>query len=192
MNETNIEKLNGALLQLIEAYEQLQGVNSDLEKKIEDLESKNAELETQKSDLEIEKNDLISKNEDLEYRLNDFSENTEQQETKMDGMLSKIQSLLQGSKEEAREPIDRAIELASSNVELKDVEQDQIGEDHEETSILDIKLDHDEDSSSVSKEEEKDDASEDTTTQEGDSNPFSKSNKVDLGRMESLLNGLNK
>jgi len=188
MNETNIEKLNGALLQLIEAYEKLQGVNNDLEKRIEDLETKNAQLESQKSELELEKSDLISKNDDLEYRLNDFSESTEKQETKMDGMLSKIQSLLQGSKEEAREPIDRAIELASSNVELKDVDHDEIGEDHEETSILDIKLDREDTHSS------KGDNSSVTSTIDTpeDSNPFSKSNKIDLGRMESLLNGLNK
>ena len=191
MNETNIEKLNGALLQLIEAYEKLQGVNNELEKKIEDLETKNAQLESQKSELELEKSDLISKNDDLEYRLNDFSESTEKQETKMDGMLSKIQSLLQGSKEEAREPIDRAIELASSNVELKDVDHDEIGEDHEETSILDIKLDRDDEKVEETSSKD-DDSAAASVTDTQDSNPFSKSNKIDLGRMESLLNGLNK
>jgi len=69
-----IEKLNEGLIQLIEAYEILQGKNEILEDEIKDLNAKNT---------------------DLEYKLSDFNNNNEEQDTKMDGMLNKIQNLLQ-------------------------------------------------------------------------------------------------
>ena len=140
-NTQTIEKLNEGLIQLIEAYEMLQEKNNKLEDDISELQAKNA---------------------DLEYKLSDFSSNNDAQASKMDGMLSKIQTLLMPSTPTEvlpkEEPTD---EVSDLEIKLDDTE-----------SILDIKLDTDVDSI-------KDDFKQESTT------------KIDLGRMESLLNGLN-
>jgi len=129
-NEQTIEKLNDALTQLIEAYEILLGKNDNLKKDIDN------------------KNEIII---DLENRLDEINGSTEVQSTKMDGMLSRIQSLLSTSdKDEIKE-------------EPKLIEEDEI----------DLRIEPGLDFNT----EEKD----------GQSNE----NKIDLGRMESLLNGLN-
>jgi uncharacterized coiled-coil protein SlyX len=129
-NEQTIEKLNDALTQLIEAYEILVDKNDKLKK-----------------DIEV-KNEIIS---DLENKLDEINGTTEVQSTKMDGMLSRIQSLLSTSDTEV-----------SSK---KDDEEDEI----------DLRIEPGLDFNNESKNDD------------GKSNE----NKIDLGRMESLLNGLN-
>jgi len=129
-NEQTIEKLNDALTQLIEAYEILLGKNDNLKKDIEN------------------KNEIIS---DLESKLEEINGSSEVQSTKMDGMLSRIQSLLSTS--------DKDI----SKEEVKIVEEDEI--DLRIEPGLDFNTD--------------------------DNAGQSNENKIDLGRMESLLNGLN-
>ena len=116
-----------------------------LQKKYEELEEKLAQEK--------------AKNADLEYKLSEFNEKEELQTTKMDSMLSKIQNLLKSDKKEETIEIEETREINKSKEEI-----------NETSSILDIKLDTDEDEQL------------NTTT----SSP-----KIDLGRMETLLNGLN-
>jgi len=175
MNETNIEKLNLALMQLIEAYEELQGKNEDLENTITNLNAKVENLQEEKVNLENTNNDLEAKVKDLDYKLNDFNSNTEQQETKMDGMLSKIQSLL-GPKDKIIKP--SSIE-ESSKPDTNSSESNINMSDDEELDVLDLKLDDIKDTSSAK------------NTENTSSSEYDKT-KLDLGRMESLLNGLNK
>ncbi len=146
-NTQTIEKLNEGLIQLIEAYEILQEKNTKLEE---------------------ETNSIKAQNVDLEYKLSDFSNNNDAQTSKMDGMLSKIQTLLKPSftapiVEEVAEEVVAEEETFDLDISVEQSE-----------SILDIKLDNDTDSNSI-----KDDFNQEST------------NKIDLGRMESLLNGLN-
>jgi len=136
-NEQTIEKLNDALTQLIEAYEILLGKNDDLKKDIND------------------KNEIIS---DLESRLDEINGSTEVQSTKMDGMLSRIQSLLSTSEKED-----------VTKEQSKPVEEDEI----------DLRIEPGLDFNT--------DVNNDSDDKDGQSNE----NKIDLGRMESLLNGLN-
>lgn len=132
-NAQTTEKLNEALNQLIDAYEVLQSKSDKLQDEIDDLKAIN---------------------QDLEYKVSNFSSNNEVQETKIDGMLNKIQGLL------------KPTDIKTSEDETsKEVQAD-------EDSIFDIKLDEE-------KEETKNDDDKESTT------------KIDLGRMESLLNGLN-
>jgi uncharacterized protein YoxC len=130
-NEQTIEKLNDALNQLIEAYEVLLDKNNNLKK-----------------DIEV-KNEIIS---DLEAKLDEVNGTTEVQSTKMDGMLSRIQSLL-GSSD-------------TSFSKTTDTQEDEI----------DLRI---EPGLDFNDENEVEDTS------------SSNENKIDLGRMESLLNGLN-
>ncbi|MCK5294239.1 MAG: hypothetical protein KAJ49_06260 [Arcobacteraceae bacterium] len=146
-NTQTIEKLNEGLIQLIEAYEILQEKNTKLEEEINSIKAQNV---------------------DLEYKLSDFSNNNDAQTSKMDGMLSKIQTLLKPSftapiVEEVAEEVVAEEETFDLDISVEQSE-----------SILDIKLDNDTDSNSI-----KDDFNQEST------------NKIDLGRMESLLNGLN-
>jgi chromosome segregation ATPase len=137
-NSQTIEKLNEGLIQLIDAYEILQGKNEKLEDEIKDLNAKNT---------------------DLEYKLSDFNNNNEEQDTKMDGMLNKIQNLLQVN----------TSELTNSNDKVAESENPKESEDHDESSEESIL--------NVNNDSEADDAE--------------STSKIDLGRMESLLNGLN-
>lgn len=158
-NQETIEKLNDALTQLIDAYEILQ--------------REKEELELDKKNLQEELNMQITKNKDLEFKLSDFSSNNETQETKMDGMLNKIQRLLHTSK---TEKIDASVfDRQDEEIEDKEVTV-------QPDSILDIKLDTDPIKTKEELEEQKD---EEISTSNN-------STKIDLGRMESLLNGLNK
>jgi chromosome segregation ATPase len=136
-NTQTIEKLNEGLVQLIEAYKQLQSKNDDLENEI-------SQLKAQKSD--------------LEYKLSDFNSSSDEQQTKMDGMLNTIQTLLKPSSK------DTTVEI--------EIKQEDIQVQDDNSSLLDIKLDI--------KQDEQEEEVIPTT-----------SNKVDLGRMESLLSGMN-
>jgi len=136
-NEQTIEKLNDALTQLIEAYEILLGKNDDLKNDIND------------------KNEIIS---DLEGRLDEINGSTEVQSTKMDGMLSRIQSLLSTSDKE----------------DVSKEKEESVQEDD-----IDLRIEPGLDFNT--------DVNSDSDEKDGQSNE----NKIDLGRMESLLNGLN-
>ena len=125
-------------------------------------------LQEKNNKLEDEISELKAQNADLEYKLSDFSTNNEVQTSKMDGMLNKIQTLLKPSSTIAETPIVKE-EIVEEIIEDK-LDLDISVEESE--SILDIKLD--DNSNDI-----KDDFKQEST------------NKIDLGRMESLLNGLN-
>jgi len=132
-NSETIEKLNEALTQLIGAYEVIQDKNNNLQ------------------------NDIKSKDEiinDLEGRLSELNGDTEVQSTKMDSMLTRIQSLLTPDEQ---------------TISVKEEKIDDLVED----SILDLDLNVEDINISIDNEDNKN------------------NNKIDLGRMESLLNGLN-
>jgi len=150
MSDTQtIEKLNEALTQLIEAYKDLQDKNKTLEKNLTEANEKINELE--------------AKNKDLEYKISDFSSNRTEQDSKMGGMLSKIQSLLKTSepKEESTPSVGPTLESieASNNDSILDIKLDTTPNDTVITSSVSSKRD---------------------TT------------KIDLERMESLLNNYDK
>jgi hypothetical protein len=96
------------------------------------------------------------------------------QETKMDGMLNKIQNLLNTSKTE---------KIDTSVFDKQDEEKEDTEVTVQPDSILDIRLDTDPIKTEEPVEEEK---------KEEEPSSSGNSNKIDLGRMESLLNGLNK
>ena len=124
-------------------------------------------LQEKNNKLEEEVSNLKAQKLDLEYKLSDFSNNNDAQASKMDGMLNKIQTLLK--------PSSRVEELNDSKEEIEEMMEETLDLDitvEQNESILDIKLDNDIDSI-------KDDFNNEST------------NKIDLGRMESLLNGLN-
>lgn len=138
------------------------------------------EILKQKNDEMSEKlNDLISKNKELEFQLSDVNTTIDKRENKMDGMLNKIHKLLTPQKD------DNSINKTSvideqNNTRLEDNKNDDnkqkddknnqdndLFSSNDSDSILDIKL-------------------------EDNKSNNSNANKLDLGRMESLLNGLNK
>ena len=137
-NTQTIEKLNEALTQLIAAYEILQSENKALEDEKVEILFSNEKLQNEIDDLNNEKLNL-------EGKVSDYDSTNDIQSNKMDGMLNKIQNLLQASSSK-KETIEETEEFESL-----------------ESSI----------------EEENNNVA-----------PKESSSKIDLGRMESLLNGL--
>ena len=138
-------------------------------------------LQLQKQELEEELAKEKEKNKELEFKLSDFNSTSEVQASKMDSMLGKIKRLLDSPistsnndkeetsvEEEQTSFNDNSFENSIDSSELKLDFDSSDEDDKKESSLLDIKID-DED-------EEK---------------PFESHKKVDLGRMEKLLNGLN-
>lgn len=81
-NSETIAKLNDALAKLIKAYEKLQDENTVLNNQIEKLT--------------LEKNSLLKEKENLEEDINSFQSNSKEQNTNINSMLGKIESLLGG------------------------------------------------------------------------------------------------
>jgi NACalpha-BTF3-like transcription factor len=131
-NSETIEKLNEALGQLIEAYENIKIQNEILENNIKS------------------KDIMIY---DLENKLDGISGTTKVQSTKMDTMLNKIQMLLATPKDKVVPDIIRERDTNNEKANQEDLFDEDI----------DLTI----------------------------NNTNSPSNKIDLGRMESLLNGLN-
>jgi chromosome segregation ATPase len=145
-NTDPFEKLNDALTQLIEAYELLQNEKQAIEIDLKNVNEMNDSLE---KDIDV----LNNQKADLEYKVSDYTSSSDDQTNKMDGMLSKIQSLLNANeKEDTKESLVMSSEDSDSENEILDI--DLRVEEHN---------DHNKESSS----------------------------KIDLGRMESLLNGFN-
>ncbi|WP_419769775.1 MAG: hypothetical protein ACNI3C_10620 [Candidatus Marinarcus sp.] len=79
-NSETIAKLNEALSTLIKAYEKLQEENNVLNNQVEKLT--------------LEKNSLIKEKENLEEDISNFENSNQQQNTNINSMLGKIESLL--------------------------------------------------------------------------------------------------
>ncbi len=166
-NAETITKLNEALNTLIKAYEELQEDSNILENKVKDLEEEVSELKSAKHDLEVHVEELTSSKEDLEKNLDEYESHKEEDNTNINSMLGKIESLL-GSKSEKKS--------------FDNAKEDDTEEVKEENTLLDNISDEETKSSLYEKVEE---ISED---KDGDD----KENKIDLNRMASLLNGFNK
>jgi DNA-directed RNA polymerase specialized sigma54-like protein len=135
-------------------------------------------LQLQNQELEEELEQEKAKNADLEYKLSDFNNNSEVQATKMDGMLSKIKRLLDTSSSVSSEP-EPQVEIKEEEPEVENIE---FGNTIENTEL---KLDFEE-------EKEPQESILDIKLEDNSSNNYPSTNKkVDLGRMEKLLNGLN-
>ncbi len=137
-------------------------------------------LQLQNQELEEELEQEKAKNADLEYKLSDFNNNSEVQATKMDGMLSKIKRLLDTSSSVPSEP-EPQVEIKEEEPEVENIE---FGNTIESTEL---KLDFEEEHESETQESILDIKLEDNSS----NNYPSTNKKVDLGRMEKLLNGLN-
>lgn len=178
-NTDTVLKLSDALTELIAAYEKLQQQNDDLNAKNEALEAEINELKNEKTSLESTYNQL--------------NETTEKQETNINSMLGKIESLLGVNKSSKKELKDIIVQESEDEYEDRDEAQEleesifNTPAQHETTKsdISDIALNND---SSVQEDEiDSITSDEQITTKEEE-----EGNKLDLNRMASLLNGFNK
>ena len=158
-NAETIKKLNDALNTLINAYELLQEDNNGLKNRITELEDEVLELETVK--------------EDLENNVTTLHTSTEEDNSNINSMLGKIESLLTTKVNEDNSSIQESTEKEEIEPEvIEEAAEPEIIEDEKEnTNSL-------YDSNNYQNEVEKE-KTEDT------------SNKIDLNRMASLLNGFN-
>lgn len=170
-NAETISKLNNALNTLIKAYEELQGDNENLKNRIIELEDEVLDLESAKEELELNKLEL-------ETNLSDMNDSTEEDNSNISSMLGKIESLLHNSTDEAskdkktenEEVIEEPVEEeALSNDNIEEIIEDEVKEEPNALNSFD--------NLSIKVEEKKEDES--------------NSNKIDLNRMASLLNGFN-
>jgi len=164
-NET-ISKLSEALNTLIVAYEELQKENEKLNTQINDLTIEKEQVTQEREILSKEKEQALQELNDLQKDVNVLSDNSDQQNSSMYNMLDKIESLLGNDT-----PVDKIEKLPEREVIASHV--DEVFNDKQELEV---------EKSSIPVLEE----SEPTTSTEQDSN------KIDLNRMASLLNGFNK
>lgn len=149
MEETmTVQQLGQALNQLLDAYEDLQNKNNDLKKELEQTQAKNEELE-----------------EKVKY----LSSTTTEQNTEMDAMINRIESILGGSV--------LSSDMTQSNIEQQSKEE--LGDQELETT----------------KQPDSTNETNDIPTQESYEEQEIKKDKdqdqPDLGRMQALLNGFN-
>ena len=148
-----------------ETIEKLNSALTQLIDAYEILQDKNRDLE----------NEIKQKNENiynLENKLSDANGHTEVQSNKMDSMLSRIQNLLKS---------DSKIE------DEKEVIQNSIfNQNNDDDEEIDLKIE-----TETKTETKSETLKEEKSILEKDNKSYSNNNKIDLGRMESLLNGLN-
>jgi len=148
-----------------ETIEKLNSALTQLIDAYEILQDKNKDLE----------NEIKQKNENiynLENKLSDANGHTEVQSNKMDSMLSRIQNLLKS---------DSKIE------DEKEVIQNSIfNQNNDDDEEIDLKIE-----TETKTETKSETLKEEKSILEKDNKSYSNNNKIDLGRMESLLNGLN-
>lgn len=142
MEETmTVQQLGQALNQLLDAYEDLQNKNTDLKKELED-----AQLE----------------NEELKEQVNLLSSTTTEQNSEMDAMINRIESIL-GGQALAIKDEEKTVNHEDSSEETQDLS-------NEDTSF----------------EQEQPEQNEEKEQKQSSSN-----DQPDLGRMQALLNGFN-
>jgi transcriptional regulator with GAF, ATPase, and Fis domain len=183
-NET-IKQLSDALNQLLEAYEASQKENGELKVKIDELEGKIVDLEDQ---------------------IEQLSNTTKTHSSEMDNMLNRISSILN---DKVDKPSALTVQLGDKKDEIPTIEESQIqesiqapitvGEQLEE--VMSSKL---EDQEEIKTEEEEniDEISEviansiveevekEEVIQKESKDKIANSKPLDLGRMQSLLNGM--
>ncbi len=165
-NAETIAKLNDALEKLIKGYEELQ--NS-----YEQLQDENNKLNSEVSNLKDKIADLEENKRILEDNVNELQDNTEKDSSNISSMLDKIEGLLNKKNHPAAPNYSKKEEGSNYPSFLEKEHSDNILDiDSSESSNKDFK-----DSFGGIVEEKKQDES---------------SDKIDLNRMASLLNGFNK
>lgn len=163
-NAETILKLNEALSTLIKAYEELQDENTGLKARINELEDEVLELESAK--------------EDLEKNVDEFKDHTQKDKSNISTMLGKIESILNkkssnttsSSVTSSTPTINTTPVTAEASKEKVEEKKDDIFSSTNTPTNAGSLLDN------IKKEEPKEE---------------SNSNKIDLNRMASLLNGFN-
>jgi len=166
-NAETIAKLNDALEKLIKGYEELQ--NS-----YEQLQDENNKLNSEVSNLKDKIADLEENKRVLEDNVNELQDNTEKDSSNISSMLDKIEGLLSKKNHPA---------APNYNTKKEEEGNDYSSSEKEHSdNILDI------DSSESSNKDLKDSFGEIVEDKKQDES----SDKIDLNRMASLLNGFNK
>jgi len=160
-NAETILKLNEALSTLIKAYEELQEENTGLKARINELEDEVLDLESAK--------------EDLEKNVDEFKDHTQKDKSNISTMLGKIESILNkksSSTTPSATPVSTPNTTATPEVlkEKAEEKKDDIFSASVNPTTANSLYDN------TKKEEPKEE---------------SNSNKIDLNRMASLLNGFN-
>ena len=148
-----------------ETISKLNNALSTLIKAYEELQDENNNLKNRITELEDEVLDLEAAKEDLEKNVDEFKNNTQEDRSNISTMLGKIESILN-----KKSPLDTTSNSSSIKVE----EKKEVETNKEEPNILNTNPNSFE--NVLQKEEVKEE---------------SNSNKIDLNRMASLLNGFN-
>ncbi len=155
---------NNTIIQLNEALGELLDAYDKLKSENEALEAKLEEvIETKNQEIE----DLTEQNEALEEKVDSLTSTTKHHSSELDTMLGRIKSTL-GSSLEKKEITQETMVVEDLNSSIQVSDEEEIAE---ETS---------------------DESSENDSTQEERQEPKKEGSKeIDLGRMQSLLNGFN-
>lgn len=160
-NAETILKLNEALSTLIKAYEELQEDNTNLKSRINELEDEVLELESAK--------------EDLEKNVDEFKDHTQKDRSNISTMLGKIESIL-NKKSSTPTPSTNSVS-SSSTPATPEVPKEKIEDKKDDIFSASVNPTTTNSLYDNSKKEEPKEES--------------NSNKIDLNRMASLLNGFN-
>ncbi|MDD2291826.1 MAG: hypothetical protein PHV52_06080 [Aliarcobacter sp.] len=161
-NAETISKLNEALSTLIKAYEELQEENTGLKARINELEDEVLELESTK--------------EDLEKNVDEFKDHTEKDKSNISTMLGKIESILSRKSSTPTPSVSSTTTPSSSSTVTPEIAKDKIEEKKDDIFSASVNPTANSLYDNTKKEEPKEE---------------SNSNKIDLNRMASLLNGFN-
>ena len=161
-NAETISKLNEALSTLIKAYEELQEENTGLKARINELEDEVLELESAK--------------EDLEKNVDEFKDHTQKDKSNISTMLGKIESILSRKSSTPTPSVSSTTTPSSSSTVTPEIAKDKIEEKKDDIFSASVNPTANSLYDNTKKEEPKEE---------------SNSNKIDLNRMASLLNGFN-
>lgn len=163
MEENNtIVQLNEALSELLDAYDLLKSENEALENKLEEvIETKNHEIQ-----------ELTKQKDRLEEKVDSLTSTTEHHSSELGTMLGRIKSTLGVSSSQKNTTSEPTLQVEDEPV-IEDLKEEIV----EEYSLLEENKVPETEKEKV-KEEEKE------PKKEG-------SKEIDLGRMQSLLNGFN-
>jgi FtsZ-binding cell division protein ZapB len=159
-NTETISKLNNALNTLINAYEELQEENSELKKNVEGLET--ALL------------DVMTSKEELEDEINNLNDGKEEDNSNINTMLGKIESLL-------TQKVNDDVSVTKDKEEVITKEKE---DETKEPSLLDT-------TNEQASFFNDNDIKEENETKPKEDEFKTDDNKIDLNRMASLLNGFN-
>ena len=154
-----------------ETISKLNNALSTLIKAYEELQDENTGLKARINELEDEVLDLESAKEDLEKNVDEFKNHTEKDKSNISTMLGKIESILT-KKSSSNAPSVTSIATSSA----PEIEKEKIEEKKDDIFSTPVNSNVNSLYDNTKKEEPKEE---------------SNSNKIDLNRMASLLNGFN-